>query len=68
MGEPKNLQILSVAHPERNKKTLRKPWHGQEGFVNLAFNRNEYHKMFLESRVAPKRKDDNLTAISEPIV
>jgi hypothetical protein len=31
-------------------------------------NRNEYQKIFLESRVLPARKADNLAAICEPIV
>jgi hypothetical protein len=39
--------------------------------VYSAPNINEYQKqikMFLESRVRPVRKTDNLTAICEPIV
>jgi hypothetical protein len=36
--------------------------------VYSASNRNEHHKMFLESKALQAHKADNLTAICEPIV
>jgi hypothetical protein len=37
-------------------------------WVDSDSNRNEIHKMFLRNRARPELKDDNLTAICEPVV